>query len=68
MKQPIVSDHKFEHLDDGSLKIENVEAMDASNYSCVVSNGVGVNLSKSIYLHVNSKLQCNIFSNHLRII
>jgi hypothetical protein len=55
MKQPIVNEHRFEQLDDGSLKIENVEAMDASNYSCAVNNGVGVSLSKTIHVHVNSK-------------
>lgn len=55
MKQPVSNDHKFELLDNGGLKLDNIEAMDASNYTCVVQNGIGTNLVKTIYLQVNSK-------------
>lgn len=54
MKLPVQSDRKFEVLEDGSLKLDDVEAMDGSNYSCDWNNGVGSGIAKSIRLHVNS--------------
>jgi hypothetical protein len=54
MKLPVQNDRKFEVLEDGSLKLEDIEAMDGSSYVCEAQNGVGPGLEKSIRLHVNS--------------
>lgn len=54
VKLPVQNDRKFEILEDGSLKLKDVEAMDGSNYICEASNGVGTGLGKLIQLHVNS--------------
>ena len=40
----------------GSLRISEVNGLDATNYLCQASNGVGPGLSKMVTLKVNGKL------------
>jgi hypothetical protein len=53
--QPIALNGRIQVLSNGSLLIKHVVEEDSGYYLCKVSNDVGADVSKSMYLTVKSK-------------
>lgn len=53
--QPIALNGRIQLLTNGSLLIKHVLEEDSGYYLCKVSNDVGADVSKSMYLTVKSK-------------
>lgn len=60
--QPIALNGRIQVLSNGSLLIKHVVEEDSGYYLCKVSNDVGADVSKSMYLTVKSKEEeCFVF-------
>lgn len=60
--QPIALNGRIQVLSNGSLLIKHVVEEDSGYYLCKVSNDVGADVSKSMYLTVKSKKECFYFT------
>lgn len=64
--QPIALNGRIQVLSNGSLLIKHVVEEDSGYYLCKVSNDVGADVSKSMYLTVKSKEeQCFVLPTRL---
>jgi hypothetical protein len=59
--QPIALNGRIQVLSNGSLLIKHVVEEDSGYYLCKVSNDVGADVSKSMYLTVKSKDEERLF-------
>lgn len=62
--QPIALNGRIQVLGNGSLLIKHVVEEDSGYYLCKVSNDVGADVSKSMYLTVKSKEEDDLFYLH----
>lgn len=62
--QPIALNGRIQVLGNGSLLIKHVVEEDSGYYLCKVSNDVGADVSKSMYLTVKSKEEDALFYLH----